>query len=122
MVISTSIYLFHFLLIKGSIGGMHIPEYFLPALLILIVMAGLYALYRERSLRYKPYYKQKNTLFPSDSYPKQAPRHAICLIGDTGNITDPVNDPIVKLLRTWLTENQENGTLIFLGDNIYPVG
>lgn len=101
---------------------MHPPEYLLPALLIIIICLALYAWYRERRLRYKPYYKVKNILFQSDSYPNVAPKHAICLVGDTGNITDPVQDPVAKLLRTWLDENPVNGTLIFLGDNIYPVG
>src|SRR5690349_1435574 len=100
---------------------MHIPEYLLPALLILVIIIVFYAWYRERLLRYKPYYKQIANSFLSDStsYPQQAPQHAICLIGDTGNITDANHDPIVKLLRAWLAENPENGTLIFLGDNIY---
>ncbi|MDQ4139916.1 MAG: metallophosphoesterase [Bacteroidota bacterium] len=101
---------------------MHIPEYLLPALLVLILVIGLYALYRERKIRYKPYYKKKLIPFTSDFYPKKAPEHAICLIGDTGNITDPDHDTIVKLLQNWMVENPINGTIIFLGDNIYPIG
>ena len=101
---------------------MHSPEYWLPVLIILVVSLGLYAWYRERRLRYKPYYKLKNIPAHADAYPTVAPKHAICLIGDTGNITDPVHDPIAKLLRNWLAENLDFGTLIFLGDNIYPIG
>ncbi|QNF35030.1 metallophosphoesterase [Adhaeribacter swui] len=101
---------------------MHPPEYWLPALLLIVLTLGIYTWYRERKLRYKPYYKVKNNTNSTESYPQVKPKHSICLVGDTGNITDPVHDPVANLINTWLNENATNGTLIFLGDNVYPIG
>ena len=101
---------------------MNIPEYLLPALVILFIFLGLFAWFRERRLRYKPYYKPVGKSFVADTYPEYAPTWSVCLIGDTGNISDPVNDPVASLLRHWQIINEQKGTIIFLGDNVYPVG
>lgn len=96
----------------------------IPELIFTLLAAGvliaLYAWYHERRQRYRPYYKPEPT--PAAGYPVAAARHSVCLVGDTGNITDAQHDPVLKLLRQWLGQTQHRGTLIFLGDNIYPVG
>lgn len=101
---------------------MDVPEYLLPVVFLILLSLGLLAWLRERQLRYKPYYKLPAATHSPNDYPETAPAYSICLIGDTGNISDPVNDPVAQLLQTWLNKSKEKGTIIFLGDNVYPVG
>lgn len=49
----------------------------------------------------------------------QVALHSVYLIGDAGNDTLP--GPVLKLLESELEKNP-NGTVVFLGDNIYPQG
>ena len=49
-------------------------------------------------------------------------RHSIYLIGDTGNAKENSTIPIFKYLKKELDQADENNSIIFLGDNIYPVG
>ncbi|MDB5263570.1 MAG: metallophosphoesterase, partial [Adhaeribacter sp.] len=70
----------------------------------------------------QPYFK-----FPADRQPAsfsdlKKPLHSVALLGDPGNITDADNDPILVLMRKWINYAGPDGTLIILGDNIYPTG
>ncbi|WP_051360056.1 metallophosphoesterase family protein [Adhaeribacter aquaticus] len=91
-------------------------------LFILICLGLVIAYFRESKHRRQPYFK-----FPAEAQPASLsnlakPIHSVALIGDPGNITDSENDPIMKLLRRWMTFAGEAGTIIILGDNIYPKG
>jgi hypothetical protein len=97
-------------------------SYIFLALLILVLAGSFYAWYHERRQRYKPYFKPAEYTLPDTQYPKNGLQHSVCLVGDTGNITDAQHDPVINLLKQWLTQTQERGTIIFLGDNIYPIG
>ena len=49
-------------------------------------------------------------------------RHSIYLVGDTGNIPLGETPPLFKLLKTRLSQETKNSSIIFLGNNIYPKG
>jgi len=55
---------------------------------------------------------------PRDSVVK----HTVYLIGDTGNAKKDKTIPIFKFLKAELDQASEDNSIIFLGDNIYPVG
>lgn len=48
--------------------------------------------------------------------------HQFFLIGDVGNSDKPNSQQTLDLLKNQLNQADENSTLIFLGDNIYPKG
>ena len=48
--------------------------------------------------------------------------HSMYLIGDSGNSPLGGTKPALKLLKSHLDTASENSSVIFLGDNIYPVG
>ena len=76
----------------------------------------------ERRYRRKPYFKVKADHNPSSLPDLPKPIHSVALLGDPGSITDSENDPILVLMRKWMEKNGSDGTLIILGDNIYPTG
>jgi len=49
-------------------------------------------------------------------------KHSIYLVGDTGNAKENSTIPMFKYLKEELDQTDENNSIIFLGDNIYPVG
>lgn len=48
--------------------------------------------------------------------------HTFYLIGDAGNAGDSVTNSTLSNLEKRLRKSDKNSTLLFLGDNIYPVG
>lgn len=48
--------------------------------------------------------------------------HTFFLIGDAGNTSNPETQQLLGLLKNELSKSDENSTLIFLGDQIYPKG
>ncbi len=49
-------------------------------------------------------------------------KHSVFLIGDTGNAKMDEAPPLFGLLKKQLDQAGDNSSIIFLGDNIYPVG
>ena len=49
-------------------------------------------------------------------------KHSVYLIGDTGNAYKGLDIPLFAPLKEELDKASENSSIIFLGDNIYPVG
>lgn len=71
----------------------------------------------------KPYYHPKERTWQTRQLPlPQQPVHTLYLIGDAGKPDSLPLEPGLKLLRQQLRETGKNGTVIFLGDNIYPAG
>jgi len=97
--------------------------YYLVLYFFISVCVGLFIAYLiERKYRRQPYFK-----FPADNQPATLqnlapPLHSVALLGDPGSITDAENDPVLTLLRQWIDRSGPNGTLVVLGDNIYPTG
>lgn len=50
---------------------------------------------------------------------KEKPIHSVFLVGDAG---EPFENPVLTLLKKELDRAGSNGTVIYLGDNIYPKG
>ena len=50
------------------------------------------------------------------------PKHKVFLIGDAGEPKGYENSPNLQLLRSKILSAGANSTVVFLGDNIYPVG
>ena len=48
--------------------------------------------------------------------------HTFYLIGDAGNSADRNGNPTLETLKTALSSADKKGTLLFLGDNVYPEG
>lgn len=48
--------------------------------------------------------------------------HTLYLIGDAGNADDEQTQKTLSLLKEKLNKSDKNATLLFLGDNIYPLG
>ncbi len=48
--------------------------------------------------------------------------HTFYLVGDAGNADEPHSQKVLSLLRERLNKASKASTLLFLGDNIYPVG
>ncbi len=52
----------------------------------------------------------------------QQPKHTVFLIGDAGNYPTLEQNPTLQNLQKRLKKANENSSVIFLGDNIYPSG
>ncbi|KUG07736.1 metallophosphoesterase [Solirubrum puertoriconensis] len=104
-----------------------LPLPFSPYLLPLLAIAalGIWLLYRywqERQHRRQPYIAPKARNWSAVPPPPAAPVHRICLVGDLGAVATDGPDPVLNLLRRWLQEAGPNGTVVILGDNVYPTG
>ena len=65
----------------------------------------------------------KNIVNPIEEKPTNSElTHRFYLIGDAGNAEEPEAQETLKLFEERLKESDENATLVFLGDNIYPKG
>ena len=72
---------------------------------------------------YKPnYWNDAKDWEKREKPTNQKIRHSIYLIGDTGNAKMGETLPTFTYLKKELANTSENSSIIFLGDNIYPVG
>ncbi|GAB2942120.1 hypothetical protein GCM10027048_03260 [Hymenobacter coalescens] len=95
----------------------------MPALILALVVGWLlyqYAL--ERRFRRRPYVAPAARQWASLTPPSEAPRYRLCLIGDLGAVATDGRDPVLNLLQHWLREAGAAGTVVLLGDNVYPTG
>jgi hypothetical protein len=98
----------------------------LPLLLAAVALGLLawllYRFWRERSQRRRPYVAPAARHWTNLPPPAEEPLHRICLLGDAGAVATDGRDPVLNLLRRWLTEAGPTGTVVMLGDNVYPTG
>ncbi len=90
-------------------------------LFILLFLAFSY--WQERKYRRKPFYRLSDIGWQRCTLP--APEtlvHTIALPGDIGALATDGTDPVLHMLEAWQQEAGALGTVVFLGDNIYPVG
>lgn len=73
----------------------------------------------------KPYYskahkdwEEQNLMAKVDSELS----HSVFLIGDAGDFTKDNQGETIALLKQKLNEKGENSSVVFLGDNVYPIG
>lgn len=48
--------------------------------------------------------------------------HEIVVVGDAGNANEPEGQQLLKTVEGYLKQNDNDKTLLFIGDNIYPLG
>src|SRR5688572_6295289 len=94
----------------------------LLVLLALLLILFLYAYWREWQFRHRPYLKKTVRNWREKVPSETQPVFSVVLIGDAGAVATDGSDPILKLLQGWLQTAKENSRVIFLGDNVYPVG
>jgi len=82
-----------------------------------------WAYLRERKFRKKPFYGLRDIGWRTSTPPPfETKVHSIALVGDIGQAGPVTEDPIMQALAEWLQTEGAKSTIIFLGDNIYPVG
>nr|WP_281367926.1 metallophosphoesterase [Rufibacter quisquiliarum] len=98
----------------------------LYVLLVFFLLFSLWLLWsylQERKFRKKPYYALAEIGWRTVTPPPFSERiHSVALVGDLGNAGPVSQDPVMKSIQGWLEEAGEQSTIIFLGDNVYPVG
>lgn len=97
--------------------------YFLIITTVLFTVFVLFSYWQERKYRNKPYYKLSDVGWRK-CVPKPEAQvvHSIAFLGDVGYVATDGTDPVLKLLQEWQHSAGSNGSVLFLGDNLYPVG
>lgn len=85
------------------------------ALLVLSAMLKSCATYKEQVGE-----QFKSNLVSTDS--TEFPIHEILLIGDAGDAHKKDSQHLLRQIETYIKSNQSSQSLLFLGDNIYPLG
>lgn len=97
--------------------------YFVVIPLVLIAVFGLFSYWQELKYRNKPYYKLSEVGWRKClPHPEARLVHSIAFVGDVGYVATDGTDPVMGLLQNWQQAVGEKGSVIFLGDNLYPVG
>lgn len=65
---------------------------------------------------------EASRLSSTEPAPKLALKHSVFLIGDAGDATATTSNTALQTLEQHLQKAGPNSSVIFLGDNIYPVG
>ncbi|WP_315984834.1 metallophosphoesterase [Hymenobacter puniceus] len=97
---------------------------YLLAALAAALTAWLLVRYRqERHYRRRPYVAPAHNDWllhlPDPATPLL---HRVALLGDPGAVATDGTDNLLKLLQHWQQETGPAGTVIILGDNVYPTG
>ncbi|WP_439882365.1 metallophosphoesterase [Pontibacter sp. MBLB2868] len=97
--------------------------YFLIILPTLFLAFILFSYWQEIKFKRKPYYKLSDIGWQRSAPPDSTTLvYSIATIGDAGAIATDGTDPVIRLLHEWQQEAGEAGTVVFLGDNLYPIG
>jgi hypothetical protein len=97
--------------------------YFLIIAAVLFTIFVVFSYWQERKYRKKPYYKLSEV-----GWRKYTPKpeaqllHSIAFMGDVGAVATEGSDPVLRLLQEWQQSAGQQGSVLFLGDNLYPVG
>ncbi|WP_238388123.1 metallophosphoesterase [Hymenobacter sediminis] len=82
----------------------------------------LWRYWQERQYRRRPYVAPAYNNWAQHQLPTEQPLHRVALLGDPGAVATDGTDPILNLLESWQQETGPAGTVIILGDNVYPTG
>lgn len=97
--------------------------YFLIIIPSLFAAFLLFSYWQEVKYRRKPYYKLSDLGWKKKALPPEETKlYSLAMIGDAGAIATDGTDPVIKLLDKWQQQSPDNSAVIFLGDNLYPVG
>jgi hypothetical protein len=79
--------------------------------------------WQERQYRRRPYVAPAVLDWEQQAPdPQIAPLHRVAVLGDPGAVNTDGTDPVLHLLSHWQQETGPAGTIVILGDNIYPTG
>ncbi|TGD80866.1 metallophosphoesterase [Hymenobacter wooponensis] len=79
--------------------------------------------WQERQYRRRPYVAPAVLDWELQTPNAQTPPlHRVAVLGDPGAVKTDGTDPILHLLSFWQQETGPAGTIVILGDNIYPTG
>lgn len=95
------------------------------SLLVLFLLFSFFlfrAYLKERHYRRRPYFRFKSLMAHGNLVDLPKPLYSVALLGDIGDVSDNAQDPVMLLLRKWMDRQQQAGTIVLLGDNIYPIG
>lgn len=84
-----------------------------------VVLAGVFL---SGCATISPQYGEKPGEIKNDFGKKTDVSHTYYLIGDAGNWDTPDKPEIFRMLESQLKEADSASTLVFLGDNVYPLG
>ena len=97
--------------------------YFLIIVPTLFISFLAFSYWQERKYRRKPFYKLADVGWQHYSPPAEAGLvHSVAMLGDVGAVALDGTDPVIRLLDKWKNEAGDAGTVLFLGDNLYPIG
>lgn len=97
--------------------------YFILIPIVLFTVFLLFSYWQERKYRDKPYYRLSDVGWRKSEPSHEAKVvHSIAFLGDVGYVATDGSDPVMRLLQQWQQHAQANGTVLFLGDNLYPIG
>jgi hypothetical protein len=97
--------------------------YFLIISTVLFIVFLLFSYWQERKYRDKPYYKLSDVGWrKSQPGPGAKLVHSIAFMGDVGYVAADGTDPVMRMLQEWQQSTEGDGSVLFLGDNLYPVG
>ncbi len=105
----------------------HIPYtmLYLVALSVFLALCTwfVWAYLQERKYRKKPFYALAEIGWRTSTPPPPEQRtHSIALVGDVGANGSLKDDHLLQAVDYWIKEAGQDSTIIFLGDNIYPIG
>jgi hypothetical protein len=97
--------------------------YFLIIVPTLFLSFLAFSYWQEWKYRHKPYYKLADVGWRQLNTPPETDKlYALAMVGDPGAVATDGTDPVLKILQQWQETNNKAGTIVFLGDNVYPVG
>lgn len=86
---------------------------------VIVLLAGLLIL---SCASHHPQYGHDAKPFRDTIVDNRKPDHRIYLIGDAGYANEPHSQSLLKVIENKLKKEDENTTLLYLGDNVYPLG
>ena len=87
-----------------------------------VFLISCLALVHSCATHQSQYHKSNNKSVKQIDPDSINPAHTFYLVGDAGNAGDSVTNGVLSNLGKRLKKSDANSTLLFLGDNIYPVG
>ncbi len=79
--------------------------------------------WQERQYRRRPYVAPARNDWPLHlPVAAEGPQHRVALLGDPGAVATDGTDPLLQLLGRWQQDTGPAGTVVILGDNVYPTG
>lgn len=97
--------------------------YFLIIVPVLALSFMAFSYWQERAYRRKPFYRMSDVGWQRHAPPPDAELlHSVALLGDIGAVATDGSDPVMRMVQHWQQQAGKKGTMVFLGDNIYPIG